>query len=262
MLELDRIYNMDCLDGMKQIPNNFIDLVLTDPPYGITTEKWDILPDWNTIGYELKRIGKNNTQYFLFGMQPTFSRMIVELQKYLNFKDEIIWLYRDGGAGNTKGTGLKNIHQNVAWFSFRRDDFRFNIDSLRIPYQPNERNKYPVRRGKRIWHPNKNGAYPTNIFETPKHKELLYGKTQFHNHYTIKPINLIERFVLGFSNESDVILDLFLGTGTTIEACRRHNRHFIGFEISPEYCKIAEKRLKGVPERLETFEKHVIEGYR
>jgi len=244
---------MDCLEGMKQIDDNSIDLIVTDPPYGITKERWDILPNWDILGSEIKRIGKDMCQYFIFGMQPTFSQMSNKLQKYLYFKDEIIWMYRDGGAGNTKGTGLKNIHQNIAWFSYKKDEFIFNVDVLRIPYQPNERNKYPVKRGKRIWKPNPKGAYPTNIFECPKHKELLYGKTQFHNHYTIKPYHLIEKIILGFSKKNSVVLDLFLGSGTTAVACKRLNRRFIGFEISKEYCDIAQKRLDNVPMRLEKF---------
>jgi len=253
MLELDKIYNMDCLEGMKQIPDNYVDLVLTDPPYGITKEKWDKIPDWDMIGSELKRIGKDTCQYFIFGMQPTFSQMIVKLQNYLNYKDEIIWMYLDGGAGNTKGTGLKNVHQNIAWFSYKDDDFKFNIDVLRIPYQPNERNKYPVKRGKRIWTQNPKGAYPTNIFSCPKHKELIGGKTQFHNHYTIKPSKLIEKIILGFSRDNDLVLDLFLGTGTTVKECKKNNRSYLGFEISKEYCDIANKRLANIPERLENF---------
>jgi len=126
MLELNKIYNMDCIEGMKEIPDNYVDLVLTDPPYGITKEKWDVLPNWDIVGNEFKRISKPLTQFFIFGMQPTFSTMIVALQKYLYFKDEVIWLYRDGGAGNTKGTGLKNIHQNIAWFSYKKDEYHIN----------------------------------------------------------------------------------------------------------------------------------------
>jgi len=234
---------MDCLEGMQQMDDNSIDLVITDPPYGITKEKWDRIPDWDVIGLELKRIGKDTCQYFIFGMQPTFSQMIIKLQKYLNYKDEIIWMYLDGGAGNTKGTGLKNVHQNIAWFSYKDDDFKFNIDMLRIPYQPNDRNKYPVKRGKKIWRPNPKGAYPTNIFACPKHKELINGKTQFHNHYTIKPSKLIEKIILGFSRDNDLILDLYLGTGTTVIACKKTGRQFIGFELDEQFFNQSVKRI-------------------
>ena len=243
MLETNKIYNVDCLDGLKQLDDNSIDMILIDPPYGITNQVWDILPDWKKFGNELKRIGKSKTQYFIFGMQPTFSAMIVALQEYLYFKDEIIWFYRDGGAGNVKGTGLKNVHQNIAWFSNKKDDFKFNIDSIRIPYQPNERNKYPVKRGKKIWRPNPKGAYPINIFEYPKHKELKNGKTQFHLHYTIKPSRLIDNLVLGFSNEGDLVLDTFVGTGTTMVSCKKHRRKYIGFELLKEYFILSNRNI-------------------
>ena len=236
------IYHGDCREILPELPK--VDLVLTDPPYGITSQAWDNLPDWSVIGDLLKGLAATDCQMFFFGMQPTFSDMIVGLRPHLRFKDEIIWHYKDGGAGNTKGTGLKNVHQNLAWFSAGKDNYRFNIDEIRIAYQPNKRNQYPVKRGNRIWTPNPNGAYPTNIFECPKHKEIESGRTQFHEHYTIKPVALIERVVRGFSDASALILDPFLGSGTTAVAAKKLNRYCIGIEIEEKYCEIAAKRCQ------------------
>ncbi len=175
-MKLDTVICGDCLEVMRGMDDNSVDLVLTDPPYGITTQPWDNVPDWVMFTKTLKRICKSSGQILLFGMQPTFSDMIVVLRQQLHYKDEIIWHYKDGGAGNTKGTGLKNVHQNIAWFSVANDSFVLNIDDIRIPYQPNERNKYPVKRGKKTWTPNPLGAYPINLFHCPKHKELKKGR--------------------------------------------------------------------------------------
>ena len=236
------IYHGDCLEVLPELQK--VDLVLTDPPYGITRQPWDTVPDWSEMGVLLTRAVGPESQLFLFGMQPTFSDMIVGLRPYLHFKDEIIWHYKDGGAGNTKGTGLKNVHQNLAWFSATKDGYQFNIDEIRIAYQPNARNQYPVKRGNRIWTPNPNGAYPTNIFECPKHKEIERGRTQFHEHYTIKPVALLRRIVRGFSAAGSVVLDPYLGTGTTAVAAKALNRKCIGIEMGEKYCEIAANRCR------------------
>ncbi len=243
----------DCVKLIKELPDGCINLILTDPPYGVTDEIWDILPNWQGLAPEIKRVCKKSAQLLVFGMQPTFSEMICTLKKDFVFKDEIIWYYKDGGAGNTKGTGLKNVHQNIAWFSISSDDFFIDINSIRISYQPNERNNYPVKRGTRIWTPNPLGAYPINIMEYPKHKELKNGKTQFHNHYTIKPLPLIENLIKGFSKEGDVVLDLYAGTGTTLKGCRNTSRNGIGFELLEMHEPLIKERLKMDAPSLETW---------
>lgn len=245
-LPVNKIICGDCLSVMKDWPDGCVDLLLTDPPYGITSQKWDVVPDWDLFAGLIKSIGTTRCQYLLFGMQPTFSEMIVKLQKQLLYKDEIIWHYKDGGAGNTKGTGLKNVHQNLAWFSGKLDGFLLNIDQIRIAYQPNERNKYPVKRGKKIWRPNPLGAYPTNLVCCPKHKELKKGKTQFHKHYTIKPLRLIMYLILGFTKPNSLILDPFCGSGTTCVAAKMLGRRYIGVDISESSCRIARMSLKAV----------------
>ena len=245
--ELGKLYHGDCLEIMPNLEP--VDLVLTDPPYGITSQIWDIEPDWIKLGAEFARL---SPMVMAFNMQPTFSSMVLGFSKSISFKDEIVWIYRDGGAGNTKGTGLKNCHQNIGWFSNDKD-FLINVDSVRIPYQQNERNKYPVKRGKKIWKENPLGAYPTNIMEYPKHKELKGGKTQFHQHYTIKPLKLIENIIQGFSKETMIVLDAYLGSGTTAIACERLNRRWIGIEIEEKYCEISAKRIEKERSQLKLF---------
>ena len=70
MLELDKIYNMDCIEGMKQIPDNYVDLVLTDPPYNHTKCDWDYKLNLNKLWNELKRVGKSNCAYLFTSIQP------------------------------------------------------------------------------------------------------------------------------------------------------------------------------------------------
>ena len=244
---LGKLYHGDCLEIIPGLEP--VDLVLTDPPYGITAQPWDIEPDWVKLGSEFSRLTKI---VIAFNMQPTFSAMVLGFSKNILFKDEIIWIYRDGGAGNTKGSGLKNCHQNIGWFSNDKK-FLLNVDAIRIPYQPNDRNKYPVKRGNKIWKENPMGAYPTNVMEFPKHKELKRGKTQFHDHYTIKPLPLIKNLINGFSDISNTILDSYLGSGTTAVACERLKRKWIGIEIEEKYCEIAAKRIEQERKQLKLF---------
>ena len=244
---LGKLYHGDCLEIMPELEP--VDLVLTDPPYGITTQPWDVEPDWVKLGLEFSKLTKI---VIAFGMQPKFSSMLLGFSKNISFKDEIIWFYKDGGAANTKGFGLKNCHQNIGWFSNDKN-FIINIDIIRIPYQKNERNKYPVKRGKSTWRENPLGAYPINIMEYPKHKELKNGKTQFHNHYTIKPLKLIKNIIQGFSQETSSILDPYSGSGTTAIACERLNRKWIGIEIEEKYCEISAKRIEAERKQLKLF---------
>ena len=234
------ILHGDCLEILPLMEAESVDLVLTDPPYGVTSQYWDIKIDLDILGKNLAHITDN---LLAFNMQPTFSFMLIGFNKYIKFKDEIIWVYNDGGAGNTKGSGLKNCHQNIGWFC-NSNDFIINIDEIRINYIKNERNKYPVKRGKRTWKENPLGAYPTNVMQFPKHKEIINGKSQFHSHYTIKPLRLIENIIKGFSKSNNLILDPFLGSGTTLVACKNLGRKGIGIEIEEKYCAIAKERLR------------------
>ena len=122
-MELDRIYNMDCLEGMKQIPDGTIDAVICDLPYGTTSCPWDSVIPFNELWREYNRITKPTAPIVLFGSQPFTSVMIMSNIKC--FREELCWLKNKPATGYGKDQRHMKIHENIVVFS-KSGDFTFN----------------------------------------------------------------------------------------------------------------------------------------
>jgi len=218
MIELNKIYNEDCLEGMKRIPDASIDLVVTDPPYGIKyqsnmrtkSEKFDVLinddNDIRFISYlELFRVLKENACCIVFASWKNFADDYKQLEKLFTIRNTIIWYKRGGGMGDLKHSLLT--------------DYEIAIIC--------HKGKCPIR-----------GKRDGSVWEVTK---INPNKMQ---HPTQKPTELIERLIEKFSDEGDIVLDPFLGSGTTAIACINTNRNYIGFELDKHYCDIANERIQ------------------
>jgi adenine-specific DNA-methyltransferase len=245
------VYSGDCLDLLKSIPDESLQLVVTSPPYNIGKE------------YE-KRL-----QLDLYLQQQ--AQVIAECVRALSPKGSICWQvgnYIDTGAiipldtvlyPIFSGIGLKmrnriiwhfehGLHcsrrfsgryETIMWFT-KSDDYVFNLDPVRIPQ------KYP---GKKYFKGAKTGQYscnplgknPGDLWVIPNVKSNHVEKTE---HPCQFPVELIERLVLSLTNEGDWVLDPFLGTGTTIIAAIRHGRRGIGAETVPKYVELARQRIQ------------------
>lgn len=169
-LELNSIYNMDCIKCMKSLPDNSIDLIIADPPYNKNVASWDNIDIdkykelLKNLALESKRVLKDNGSIFIYNQQPMASLMFNIFHNELNFVDEIIWYYKNGG-GNPKNK-CKNAHQLLYWFS-KTNKYKSNIDSIRQPYSGTRAiykdniDKNPAK----AWTPNEKGALPTNVWE-------------------------------------------------------------------------------------------------
>jgi len=217
MLELNKIYNMDCLDGMKQLDDNSIDLVLTDPPYGINeNNKRNISRakmakpiDYGDYDWDKNKIDK---EYFDEMLRVSKNQIIFGGNYYTNFLyPTSCWIVWDKDNGHSDFADCE-----LAWGSFNS----------------------AVRKFKWRWL----GLYQ----ERMKYKEKRYHPTQ-------KPLPLFRWILEKYSKENDIILDPFLGCGTTAIGCKELNRRFIGIDINEKYIEIANRRLKNVPKRLEAF---------
>jgi site-specific DNA-methyltransferase (adenine-specific) len=195
----------DCLEVMKEIPDKSIDLILTDPPYGITNYSWDIVKNEMYFD-EIHRVGK---KIIIFGGN------FMPLPK----KDGwIIWdkMKEENPTRREEGDNKSNDFEMI-WTNFLSKN-----KIIRFLYNGN-----------------------IQMFQGEKKKpDYKIGKRMFSSQ---KPIRLIERLVEEYSEPNQTILDPFLGSGTTALACQNTGRNFIGIEINPEYCKIAEQRLKQKP---------------
>jgi len=215
---INKIHCADCLEFMKDIPDKSIDLVLTDPPYGIDYQsnmrtksvKFDKLEnDDNEFRFkaykEFNRVLKNDTVAIVFCSFKNYAYDYIELEKYFSIKNAIIWYKGGGGIGDLKHSLLTDYEIGLVCHNGK----------LEI-------------KGKRegsVWKINK--VPPAQMF-----------------HPTEKPLFLLRKFLLQFSNEGDLILDPFLGSGSTTRACKDLHRNYIGIEISPKYYEIAEERLR------------------
>jgi DNA modification methylase len=234
-LELNKIYLGDAIKILRNIPSESVDLICTDPPYNLGkdygnnidlkewTEYIEFTKDWLA---ESKRVLKQNGSIYVFMGVRFIARLNVIMEDYgFLFNGWITWHYTQG-VGRKKGFSPR--HEDILYFT-KSDDFTFNIDSIRIPQKFfRERN-------------NMQGANPGDVWSF---SHVHYSNPERTIHPTQKPEALIKRIILASSNENDVVLDMFLGSGTTCVVAKKLNRKWIGIELNPEFVKIAEERIQ------------------
>lgn len=214
---MDKIDNQtiilgDAIKELKKLPDNSVDLIITDPPYNLnkdyeTTkdnlefeEYIDFSRNWLN---ECKRILKSTgTIYVFMGMRYiAYIYAILEKELQLNFCSWITWHYTQG-IGKTKG--FSSRHDDILMFTVDKKNYTFNLDAIRVPQ------KYYRRIN------NMRGANPGNVWEF---SHMHFCNDNRFNHPTQKPEGLYERMVLASSNENDTVLDPFLGSGTLLRVC-------------------------------------------
>ena len=255
-MEIDNIYNMDCLEGMKQIPDGTIDAVICDLPYGTTKNPWDSVIPLDELWREYQRIIKPAGAIVLFAQQPFAAALIMSNPDM--FKYEWIW-EKDNGTGflNANYAPLK-IHENILVFSpsaacfvkDAADAMRYN-PQMRQGFEPYKCKQgrmstcYDHEHSKETITVNNGDRYPIDIIQ--------YNKDRDTFHPTQKPVDLLRYLVLTYTNEGDTVLDNCMGSGTTAIACIKERRHFIGFELSKEYFDKAVRRIKAEQAQLTLF---------
>lgn len=280
MIELNKIYNEDCLEGMKRIPDNSIDCILTDPPYlYLKNQKLDKSFDENAFFSECKRVLKKNAFIVLFGRGTSFYRWNCILADMgFTFKEEIVW---DKINTTSPLLSLSRKHETISIHSVGNG----TILRSKIPYEEIR----IIDDSKMIGDAKRIVSYIRNNDIDTLKKEiddgLLYNKKRTHkthvstqtgfnssnpaiacidaikngcnerdiisvlrDHYsaihpTQKPVRLLERLLALVSKEGDSILDPFSGSASTAIACINTKRNYIGFEIDKEYYDISMERL-------------------
>ena len=267
-LELNKIHKVDCLDGMKLIPNESIDLVITSPPYadrrkatygGITEEQYI---DWFTpIAEEIMRVLKPSGS-FLLNIKPHCNKgervlyvfdLVLHLKRSMGFRyvDEFSWT-KIGVPGKFKGR-FKNAFEPVYHFT-KSKDFTHNPFDVASPIKEES----IKRANRKACGESKNGSGFAGLREGSdmRHAKLALPSNHIHlpqksnqhtaqsKHPAVFPIELPEFFIKAYSNEDDVVMDPFMGSGTTAVACINTNRNFIGIEKEWDYCNIANERIK------------------
>ena len=252
MLELNRIYNMDCLKGMKQIDDKSIDLVLCDLPYGITDCDWDkqinLIELWN----QYKHICKSNCAFVLNSFQPFTSDIINSNRDWFRYT----WVWDKVRVTNPMLANKQPLrcHEDICVFYNKQPTYNpqpYKKNTIGIFSKKIGNHKSDNYSSELVKSNNDNSfGYPRSIIK----KRSIYNlDNEVRYHPTQKPLELIEYLIKTYSNEGNLVLDNCMGSGTTAVACKRLNRRFIGFELDKEYYEISLKRLLNVPERLENW---------
>lgn len=249
------LYQEDCLDFLSNLPSGCASTVFSDPPYNIKKAKWDCFNtdddyiEWSTRWIaECARILKPNGTLYVCG----FSEILADLKRpSMNFFKKCRWLiwYYDNKANLGKDWGRS--HESILCLR-KTEDFTFNIDSIRIPYNSHTL-KYPNRplSGKtssfkgqgHAWQPNPLGAKPKDVIALPT---ICNGMTEKTKHPTQKPEALIRKLLLASSMEGDLVVDPFSGSGTTAVVATQLKRRFVVNDNSAEYNTWAIDRLQNV----------------
>ena len=238
LIELNKIYNENCLETMRRINDNSIDLIIADPPYNKGVADWDkfSLDDYlqfiKQFTLETKRILSNKGNLFIYNQQPMASYIFQVLYEELNFVDEIIWYYKNGG-GNAKKKP-KNAHQLLYWFS-KTNDYIRNFDEVRQKYSGTRAiYKHNVDKNpQKAWTPNEKGAMPTNVWEVSIVRQRQ--ATELAKLGIQKPLELGDRIIKMASNKDSIVYIPFAGSGTEIINCINNHRAYIASEINQEY---------------------------
>ncbi|MDP3785498.1 MAG: site-specific DNA-methyltransferase [Undibacterium sp.] len=243
---LNQIFNEDAITGLQRIPDGSIDLILTDPPYGLGkdygnesdkqeaqaylawTERWieAVLP-------KLKPTGS----LYIFLTWRYSPEIFVMLKQRMTMINEIIWDRRVPSMGGSVRS-FTSVHDTIGLF-VKNKSYYFDLDAVRIPYDAETKK-----------------ARSRSIFVGAKWLELgynpkdLWSVSRIHkenpervDHPTQKPLEIIERMVKASCPPDGVVLDPFMGSGTTALAALRCGRQFVGFELNPDYCAIIQERL-------------------
>ena len=221
-MEINKIYNEGCLEGIQKIASASIDTIITDPPYfiGMThngkkgnyNDLIIMKPFFDSLFSEFSRVIKENGKVYIFCDWRTYAFYYPLLLKHISVRNMLVW---DKISG--PGSSYAFTHELIL-FAEKDTPYMKGSNIFRIP-------GFSA------------GAKKTN-------GEML--------HPTQKPVEVIEKLITDSTKEGDLVLDCFMGSGTTAVAAKKLNRNFIGFEIQEKYITISENRLKQV-EILPTF---------
>ena len=239
MIELNRIYNEDCLEGMKRIPDKSIDMILCDLPYGTTACKWDSIIPLEPLWEQYERVIKDNRAIVLTASQPFTTKLIMSKPDWFRYT----WVWNKKKAGNiflAKKQPMK-IHEDIVVFSKKPHFYNPQMvkrDKVKKSKNYGTGESFGGTREKEDKVYTYTHTYPKSIIEFSNARQK--GKV----HPTQKPVALFEYLIKTYTNEGETVLDNCMGSGTTAIACINTGRNFIGFEIDKHYCDIANERIR------------------
>lgn len=259
IIPYDYISNSDCIEGMKAMPSNCVDIIIADPPYNlsksgdwkwdnsvslsgmggnwnITNENWDnmSLEDYFNFSTawltEAKRILKPTGSIWIFGTYHNIGIINIVCQMLgIEIINEVIW-YKKNAFPNLSCRRLTASHETILWAHSggKKRNYYFDYEYSKNGDFSGDELKSCGKQMRTVW----------DLSNNKKPDELKYGK-----HPTQKPIKVLTRMIKLSSRPGDIMLTPFSGAGSECVAAKMTGRHYIGFETEEEYCKISEERL-------------------
>jgi site-specific DNA-methyltransferase (adenine-specific) len=245
----------DTIAWLRSLQNESVDLIFADPPYNIKKAEWDTFESqqeyvtWSLQWIEqAARVLKPTGTLYVCGFSEILADLRLPASRFFRGCRWLVWHYKNKA---NLGAGWGRSHESILHFRKSRQ-FTFNVDDVRIPYG-NHTLKYPEHpqaetsqygkgSGKdRLWQPHPGGAKPRDVLEIPTTCNGMHEKT---SHPTQKPEELLRKIVLASSNPGDLVVDPFLGSGTTAVVAEQLKRKWKGCDISLEYCRWAAQRIE------------------
>lgn len=254
-MNINTIYQKDVFDFLKILDKESVDLAVIDPPYNMNKADWDAFKSqedfldftYNWLDALIPTL-KNTASLYVFNTPFNSAYILQHLVKNgLVFQNWITWDKRDG----FNASRYRYTHgQETILFFTKSKKYTFNADKIRVPYESTERIKAAkkkgiLKNGKR-WFPNPNGRLCGEVWHiaSERHKQKVNGKVQKLGHLTPKPKELIKRIILASSNKGDLVMDCFVGGGTTAVCAKNLGRNFICSDNNKEYVKLARRSVR------------------
>jgi site-specific DNA-methyltransferase (adenine-specific) len=244
---LDTVQNIDALTGLRQLPDESIDLVIADPPYNLGkdygngsdkrggkdflrwTEEWLVLA--------IPKLKPSGSLY-IFASWRYSPEIFSFIKSRLTMINEIIWDRRVPSMGGSTRR-FSSVHDNIGLFVKSRG-YYFDVDAVRIPYdavtkKARSRSVFVGKKWLEV------GYNPKDVWTVSRLHRLHAEREE---HPTQKPLAIVERMVKASCPEGGTVLDPFAGSGTTVAACLLNNRRYIAYELSPDYYQIIRRRIE------------------
>lgn len=245
---INQIHQGDCIEGMRRMPAESVQLIVADPPYNLSKdfgiykeleqkEQWlEWSKDWIR---ECKRVLAPGGSIFVYGIHHHLCWIQCYLYEIeLSYRRQIIWNYENGFSGYGKRS-LAAHYEPLLWFSKGE---KYTYHPIREPYKSADRLKHRIIKNGKEWKPNPDGRLAGDIWSFPTLAGRRFRDEKV-NHPTQKPLSISRRIVKHFSNPCDLVLIPFGGSGSECLAAVMEGRDFVGFELNPDYIAIANERI-------------------
>lgn len=258
-MEVNRIYNENCLDTMSRMPDNFIDLTVTSPPYDNLRTYNGYSFDFESVARELFRVTKQGgVVVWVVGdatikgseTGTSFRQALFFKECGFNLHDTMIYKKQNVGMYDPRNKRYKHSFEYMFVLS-KGSPIKYNPicdkpvkNPERMLHRANGRNnKGGIRKAKRPMIASREFQDRHNVWEYPTGKNVVTKDVIAYCHPAIFPEQLANDHIVSWSNAGDLVYDPFMGSGTTAKMAMLNNRNYIGSELSNEYCDIAEQRI-------------------